>query len=195
MSKLNEWMEQGRISPDSVYKLNLFVDLIAEWNRRINLTGFKTKDEITKFLIEESVLALLAFPMSGKRVLDFGSGAGIPGLVWAACDATIALTSLEIRQKKISFQKEVLRATGISAEVVAGRFPEAVAGRQFDVIATRAIRYDARLWDNAGQLLVDDGCFLRFAGAGSPERGWRSVKISPRSSLLVKDRKRSGTVP
>src|SRR5262249_21636393 len=132
---LQHWKAQGRIDSAAFEKLSSFVNLLLEWNSRINLTGFRTASEIEDILIEPCIAALEALQFPGKSVLDFGSGAGIPGLVWAACLPDLSVTSLEIRQKKAAFQKEVLRKSGIHAEVIAGRFPDAVGDRKFDVIA------------------------------------------------------------
>lgn len=173
------------INADTRGKLSLFVDLLLEWNARINLTGFGTRAEIEERLIEESVRALEVLWISGLRVLDFGSGAGIPGIVWAACEPSAVVTSLEIRQKKIAFQKEALRFAGIRAEIVQGRFPEAVAGRQFDVIVTRAIRFSPSLWKPAVSLLAPGGRLVRFASAGSREEGWDTFDIGGNAALLV----------
>lgn len=185
MNDPSSWKEAG-ISPDAASKLSLFVDLILEWNARINLTGLRTRTEIEERLIGESVAALRALPVSGKTVLDFGSGAGIPGLVWAACDDSARITSLEIRQKKVAFQKEVLRTAGIDAEVVQGHFPEAVTGRQFDVIVTRAIRFSPSLWTAAEALLAPGGCLVRFGTPRQEEPGWSVLPISPGTTLLIR---------
>ncbi len=137
-------------------------------------------------LIGESILAARAFPMSGKRVLDFGSGAGIPGLVWATYDPSIHLTSVEIREKKVAFQKEVVRKLQVKAEIIRGKFPESVSDRQFDVIATRAIRFSNQLWTQASLLLSPGGSLMHFANPDVEEKGWRSLPVSDRTSLLIR---------
>jgi 16S rRNA (guanine527-N7)-methyltransferase len=167
-------------------RLSRFATLIHQWNSRINLTGYKTIQRIHDQLMLESAAALSILKLSNESVLDFGSGAGVPGLVWACCKSSLQVTSLEIRQKKIAFQKEVVREIGISAEVICGLFPAAVQGRQFDVIVSRAIRYDPSLWEECGSLLLPNGVFVRFAAPGSVERGWNSVPASSATTLLVK---------
>jgi len=181
---LTECKAQRRISSTAFEQLSSFVSLLLEWNRRINLTGFRAASEIENLLIEPCIAALEVLRFPGNAILDFGSGAGIPGLVWAACCPDLNVTSLEIRQKKVAFQKEVLRKTGIQAEIVAGRFPDAVMGRKFHVVATRAIRFSPGLWDCARSLLNPGGMMLRFASQASAEAGWQSVKIAEKSFLL-----------
>lgn len=176
------------ISQDSLQKLWVLVELIQEWNARINLTGFRSKEEIQERLLGPAVLALAKVSLAGKSVLDFGSGAGIPGLVWAICEKETRVTSVEIRHKKIAFQKEVVRATGVQAEVLHGMFPDIVANRAFDVVASRAIRFSPELWEDALEHLNPGGLCVRFAGADASEDGWQSVRLSEESSLLIRKR-------
>ena len=177
------------IAAESIRKLKIFRDLILEWNPNINLTAFRTPKEIDEILIGESVRALSAISISGKHVLDFGSGAGVPGLVWAICDPSARITSLEVRHKKIAFQKEVLRTTGVEAEVLQGHFPEAVSGCKFDVVASRGLRFTAPLVRAAVQLLEAGGMLVRFASPGAVEDGWTSSIISPFTTLMFQVKK------
>jgi 16S rRNA (guanine527-N7)-methyltransferase len=173
MSFLAKWRDEGVLSSPVFEKLSAFTDLILRWNSQINLTGLRTREEVEEILI-------------GESILDFGSGAGIPGLVWLIYDPTVQLTSLEVRTKKVAFQKEVVRLLPLRAEIVCGHFPEAVSGERFDIIATRAIRFDPKLWDQAAGLLAQGGRFLRFGTTGPPDTGWQSIPISERSVLWIR---------
>ncbi|PWT88788.1 MAG: hypothetical protein C5B54_10010 [Acidobacteria bacterium] len=186
VTNLQHWKEQGLISPTAFQQLSAFVDLILEWNSRINLTGFKTRESMEEKLMGDSIAALSKVQIPGKRILDFGSGAGIPGLVWAACDPSARIVSLEIRQKKVAFQKEVLRQTSISADVRIGLFPEAVQNEKFDIIVSRAIRFDPDLWIKGASLLNPGGQFIRFASRETNENGWTTAPITDQSSLLIR---------
>jgi 16S rRNA (guanine527-N7)-methyltransferase len=185
MSLLSKWKDEGTLEKGAYETLQRFLDLLIHWNSKINLTGLGSREAIEEILIEESVLAIRAFPMTGKRVLDFGSGAGIPGLIWAIVDPSLQLTSLEIRSKKVSFQKEVVRTLGLSMEVMQGRFPFAVRGRKFDIITTRAVAFDPGLVKSGLALLEPSGSLLRFASSSSQDNGWRVKPISDRSSLHI----------
>jgi len=186
MSFLAKWKDEGLLSSTVFEKLNAFTNLLLHWNSRVNLTGLVSTDSIEEILIGESILAARVFPLSGKRVLDVGSGAGIPGLIWLICDPTIQLTSLEIRTRKVAFQKEVIRLLQLPAEILCGRFPDAVSNRKFDVVATRAVRFDSKWLPEATGVLAEGGRLLRFSASGAVDSGWRSVPVSKRSALWIR---------
>lgn len=183
-----QWKDN--LSPAAISKLSAFSDLILRWNSRINLTGYRTRDQIDELLIGESVLSMRALQNAGyvkdvTSILDFGSGAGVPGLVWAMMDLPVGITSLEIRQKKIAFQKEVVRDLGLKARIVLGKFPDAVSGERFDLIASRAIRFDPKIWDQGRPLLNPGGHFVRFASANVIESGSETIPVSDKTSLQI----------
>lgn len=177
---------QGLLTEIAQSKLSSFVDLILEWNARINLTGYKDRDALEELLIGESVLALTGAKIAGKRILDFGSGAGIPGLVWAICEPAASIVSVEVRQKKIAFQKEAVRTLEVSAEIKRGTFPEAVESESFDIVVSRAIRFSPSLWKEAEAMLNPGGSLIRFVRLQAPpEEGWKRIPISKNSALMV----------
>lgn len=178
--------KDAAIEPAAEGQLSAFCDLILEWNPRINLTGFRTAEEIREKLFLPCIWALKFVSLAGKDVLDFGSGAGIPGLVWAICSPKASIHSLEIRQKKVAFQKEVIRQVGLNSEAIAGLFPDAIRGRQFDVIASRAIRFSEKLWAAAETHLREGGVLVRFGSGGEDQAGWRSEVFPDGSRLLLR---------
>jgi 16S rRNA (guanine527-N7)-methyltransferase len=184
---LQDWKKQGHISESTARQLTLFAAAIHDWNPRINLTGFKTVEQIEEVLIGECLRALPHLQSAGRSILDFGSGAGVPGLVWAIAQPSCTVTSVEIRQKKVAFQKEMVRAMQLkNAEILSGLFPEAVADRRFDVIVTRAIRFSPKLWADARRLLTPDGRLVQFSTPGKdPGAGWMSVPVSPLTTLWI----------
>jgi 16S rRNA (guanine527-N7)-methyltransferase len=186
MSFLKQCTEQGLIDEAAFHKLSTFADLILEWNSRINLTGFKTREPMEEILLGEPIHALRYLRLDSEDLLDFGSGAGVPGFVWLICRPRLSLTSVESRQKKVAFQKEVARTLGLAPQIVAGRFPEAVAGRQFDVVATRAIRFSPAVWNDAAALVRPGGCLVRFTPAQERSPDWTSFPLDARSALAVR---------
>jgi 16S rRNA (guanine527-N7)-methyltransferase len=183
---LKQWTSEGLLPPNTTGKLSRFLDLLTQWNARTNLTGLRSRPEMEEILIGESLFAAKALSLAGKSVLDVGSGAGIPGIVWAIFDPTIRLTSLEARDKKVAFQKEVQRDLSLSVEILKGLFPDAVSGRQFDILVTRAVRYTTAFEKQAISSLLPGGSVVRFVAANATEEGWESRAVSPRAAILIR---------
>ena len=79
------------------------------------------------------------FPREIGTLLDFGSGAGFPGIPIAICRPEIKVTLAESQQKKAAFLEEAVRLLGISSEVFGRRVETMPETRGFDAVALRAV--------------------------------------------------------
>jgi len=87
-----------------------YLDLLAAWGRRVNLSAARTRAERIAILIQPA-LALLPLLLPGA-LLDVGSGNGTPGLVLALLEPQRAVTLLEPRARRWAFLREAARACG-----------------------------------------------------------------------------------
>ena len=118
-------------------QLALYLELILKWNTRINLTAIRAPQEIVRRHFGESLFAGLHLgPCSS--LLDFGSGAGLPGIPIQLLRPDIPVTLAESRGRKAAFLREVVRALGLPTEVWAGRV-ESMPHSPFDTVALRAV--------------------------------------------------------
>jgi 16S rRNA (guanine527-N7)-methyltransferase len=91
-------------------RLEAYLDLLAQWSRRINLTGARTAEERVALLVAE---VLPAGPLvDAGSLLDVGSGNGSPGLVLALLRDELDVTLLEPRARRWAFLREAVRVTG-----------------------------------------------------------------------------------
>jgi 16S rRNA (guanine527-N7)-methyltransferase len=90
--------------------LGRYLDLVAAWNARINLTGAHTPEERVRVLVAPVWPA--AATLEPGPLLDLGSGNGSPGLVLAALRPDVPATLLEPRQRRWAFLREAARAIG-----------------------------------------------------------------------------------
>jgi 16S rRNA (guanine527-N7)-methyltransferase len=139
--------------------LGRYLDLLNKWNRALNLTAEREeKKQVVRSLVDSLAAATVA-PEQG-RVLDLGSGAGLPGYPIKFARPGIEITLAESRQKKADFLKAVARELGLTGvKVHAGRAEE--LGREgeakFDVVLVRAVAELSELVLIARPLLAASG--------------------------------------
>ncbi len=134
-----------------------YLGLLLRWNARVNLTAVRDADGILGRHFVESIACARALPQEIVSLLDFGSGAGFPGVPIALCRPEIAVTLAESQGKKAAFLQEAVRVLGSSA-VVHGRRAELVT-HPFDCVTLRAVdRMEAAV--SAASRLVGPGGWL-----------------------------------
>jgi len=132
----------GLLDGDVVGKLSAYLELLLRWNARTNLTAITEPEEIVRRHFGESLLvaAALGRELPGTAtVLDFGSGAGFPGVPVALACPQMRVTLAESQGKKAAFLREAVRTLGLTAEVWAGRVEAMPAARRFDAVTMRAV--------------------------------------------------------
>jgi 16S rRNA (guanine527-N7)-methyltransferase len=120
-------------------QLSTYLDLLLKWNARTNLTAIRDPEEIVRRHFGESLFAASHLAPDVTTLLDFGSGAGFPGLPIALLRPDIQVTLAESQNKKAAFLREVIRTLNLTTEVWAGRVEAMPVTRQFDTVALRAV--------------------------------------------------------
>ena len=119
-------------------RLIRYAELLERWSGRHNLVRFASRQE----LVERHILdALAALPLleGGGRLLDVGSGAGLPGVPLLAARPDWRGTLVEPRQKRWAFLRTVVRDLELPAEVICSRYQELPQGPPVDRITVRAV--------------------------------------------------------
>lgn len=126
--------------PESLIdQLVSYAALLLRWNARLNLTSIRTSEEIVRRHFVESVFAARHLPQEIDTLLDFGSGAGFPGVPIALSRPEIQVTLAESQSKKAAFLREAVRNLSLDSEVYAGRVEDLPSSRTFDVVTLRAV--------------------------------------------------------
>jgi 16S rRNA (guanine527-N7)-methyltransferase len=118
--------------------LGRYLDLLMKWNARTNLTAIRNPEEIVTRHFGES-LFMARHLGDCKTVLDYGSGAGFPGIPIQLSRPELSVTLAESQGKKNAFLREVIRELGLDTKVWAGRVEAMSAERCFDLVALRAV--------------------------------------------------------
>jgi 16S rRNA (guanine527-N7)-methyltransferase len=143
------------LDASAVGQLNSYVSLILRWSARVNLTSLRDEDGIISRHIIESIEVSNTLPAGIGTLLDFGSGAGLPGIPIAVCRPDIQVTLAESQNKKAAFLMEAVRVLGLTATVHSGRAEELKT--QFDCVTLRAVDKMARAVKSAASLVTPSG--------------------------------------
>jgi 16S rRNA (guanine527-N7)-methyltransferase len=160
------------VADDLIARLGAYLDLLARWNRRINLTSFDldtpTDAAIDRLIVEP--LRAAAFVRNGDRLaVDVGSGGGSPAIPIALACSWLHMTLVEVRARKAAFLREAVRTLALSgARVEAAAFGALVEdtslAKQVDVVTMRAVRADREIWATIDALLAPRGRVLWLGG-------------------------------
>lgn len=136
-----------------------YLALLAHWNRAYNLTAVRDPGAMVAYHLLDS-LSLLPY-MNGRRCLDIGTGAGLPGLVLALARTDQHWVLLDSNNKKTRFLEHVKMQLGLNnIEVVHDRIDAYAPSVLFDTVTARALTTLDQLCSWAGSLLAPGGRLL-----------------------------------
>jgi len=136
--KLHEGINELGLAVNEQQENALFqyLQLLEKWNKRFNLTAVRDLNEMVSLHLLDS-LSIVPFIKAG-RLLDVGTGAGLPGIPLAICFPDIQFTLLDSNGKKIRFCRQAIMELGLkNIQAVQARI-ESYDGEEFDQITTRA---------------------------------------------------------
>jgi 16S rRNA (guanine527-N7)-methyltransferase len=157
-ARLNAALAEAGLEPLDAGLTGKFVQylsLILRWNGRLNLTSLRTEDAIISNHLRDSIVCATAIPEGVRTLLDFGSGAGLPGIPIALCRPEISVTLAESQGKKVAFLQEAIRTLGMKATVHAGRAETLRA--VFDCVSLRAVDKMPKAVGGAATLVAPGG--------------------------------------
>jgi 16S rRNA (guanine527-N7)-methyltransferase len=140
------------VSNETLAKLETYAAVLIKWQKTINLVAPGTLDAIWHRHFADCAQLLAFAPPSTKRWVDFGSGAGFPGLVIAimvndagfraAGRARLTVTLIESDQRKCAFLREAARQTSTVVDIVGSRIESSTTQSRVglqDVVSARAL--------------------------------------------------------
>lgn len=194
---LSQRFEQRGIAVSSIQleRLTCYVEHLMQWRRRVNLTGLHQAERVMDVLVVESLDFLQRQVLvPAARVLDLGTGAGVPGVPLAICAPDLQVTLLDRTAKKIAFLHHLVRRLGLynchphweTAESYAAQLS---AADRFDVVVTRGVGRIDDMQCLAAPFLRSGGALVlrkpygsdevQELMAGSMSTGWSRHYIIP----------------
>jgi 16S rRNA (guanine527-N7)-methyltransferase len=151
------------LEPAQVEQLDRYRQLLWEWNEKINLTRHTTMEKfVTRDVVDSLQLAELL--EKGERVLDVGTGGGVPGVILAIARPDLKVSLAESTQKKARAVEEMVEQLGLPATVYACRAEDVLEMATFDTLVARALASLTKVltwvkphWESFDRLLLIKG--------------------------------------
>jgi 16S rRNA (guanine527-N7)-methyltransferase len=143
--------------------LTTFLSLLQRWNRVYNLTAVRDLvDMVPRHVLDSMAVARHLRP---HRVLDVGSGAGLPGVPLAVVCPDLEFILLDSNAKRTRFLTQVKAELALdNVEVVSARVERYNRGVKYDTVISRAFAAPAAFVQLAGHLTATDGILLSMQG-------------------------------
>jgi 16S rRNA (guanine527-N7)-methyltransferase len=193
--RLNEILAslgEKALEPALAARFGAYAALLVRWNARMNLTAVRDEEGTLRRHFVESIACARLLPSEIPSLLDFGSGAGLPGIPIALCRGEIAVTLAESQGKKAAFLHEAARVLDLKVRVHGGRAE--LMGEHFGCVTLRAVdrmgdavRIASGLVANGGWLAllttVSDESSIRNWAEGAFE--WSPAVVLPGASERI----------
>jgi 16S rRNA (guanine527-N7)-methyltransferase len=181
------------VSRETLEALGRYVEILAKWQKAINLVGPTTLPDAWNRHIVDSAQLLPLLPPDARRLADLGTGAGFPGLVLAAMRPDLEVILVESDARKAAFLGEAARFMRLA------RMPKTVISRietappaQADVVTARALAPLKQLLVWADRHRADPAICLFHKGKDwqseltDARRGWE-IEVEPTPSVTDRD--------
>ncbi len=145
-----------------------YTALVADWNTRVNLVSGRDLERFLRYHLLDSLKTACCFDFrKTENVLDFGSGAGLPGIPLAIAFPHLAISLVDSRQKRCIFLEEAVQALGFHrVSVHWSRLEEFDVSRDgsFDAVTTRGTVALASFFTDAARFLRPGGTLIAIKG-------------------------------
>jgi 16S rRNA (guanine527-N7)-methyltransferase len=155
---LNSLLQEAgspQLDPELAAKFETYLALLQKWNAKTNLTAIRDAESILRRHFLESILCARSLPANIATLLDFGSGAGFPGIPIALINIDLKVTLAESQHKKAAFLREAVRSLNLTTSVHSGRAED--LRQTFDCITLRAVDHMEKAIPAALPLLAPGG--------------------------------------
>lgn len=169
--------------PSALYtQLSTYLDLLLRWNARTNLTAIRDPEGIVCRHFGEGLFCGREINKrlpAAASVLDFGSGAGFPGLPIQLLLPEFRVTLAESQGKKAAFLREAVRTLGLSTEVWADRVEVMPSTRRFQVVTLRAVDHMEEALETARKRIEPGGFLVSFTSYAPPDTAHPAAESIP----------------
>ncbi len=159
------------LAESTLQKLCAFGQAVVEQNKVMNLTAITEPEQVANLHLLDSLTVLAAYPLSGKKVIDVGCGAGFPGVPLKIACPSAQVTLLDSLGKRMTWLEQILPQLGADATCITARAEEAVSAcrEQYDVATSRAVARLNILLELTAPFVKVDGAVLAMKGSAAAQ--------------------------
>lgn len=178
------------LTEEQVKSLLMFINLLVEWNSKINLTGISSRSRIITELLLDSMIPVPFLPQKGELV-DLGSGAGFPALIIKILRPDLGMRLIESNGKKVSFLKHAIRSLHLKDITPVNDRIEIVTKHNrpwcCNVVTSRAMASFEKIVQLSDSFLAPDGIIVGFLGGNGEDELKKIQTLFLKNNLSLKD--------
>ena len=187
---INEFKKINIIIDEDIFeKLYNYKDLLIEWNKKFNLTTIVNEKDIFLKHFFDSIMITKYAELNNKKICDFGTGAGFPGMVIAILFPKSSVTLLESNKKKTIFLEEVKNNLKLNNVTIINERAE-IYGKTnrelFDIVTCRAVSNLNIILELSISLLKINGLFIPLKASVDEELNESKEKMNKLGYKLIK---------
>ena len=157
------------LPPDAREKLEAYIALLAKWNATFNLTAIREPERMVTHHVLDALAVLPHLPDADSRprlrLLDVGSGGGVPAIPLAIARPQWHIVALDSNHKKGAFLQQAINELPLpNAEAVVARVEEYVPSAPFDIVISRAFADLATFVNSSARHVAPDGVLVAMKG-------------------------------
>lgn len=162
-----------RFSVEQIEQFYRYMNLLIEWNEKMNLTAItEPKEIILKHFIDS--ITILKYIDDNSKLVDVGTGAGFPGVPLSIMNPTLKITLVDSLNKRLIFLQEVVKELNLkNIEIVHARAEEFGQNKncreKFDIATSRAVANLATLSEYLVPLVKIDGKIISMKASNAKE--------------------------
>ncbi|WP_245153826.1 16S rRNA (guanine(527)-N(7))-methyltransferase RsmG [Allopusillimonas ginsengisoli] len=182
------------VSADQALALQAYIEQLQRWNRTYNLTALRHPDQMLVQHIFDSLSIvkpiseeLYKNTVNNPKIMDIGSGAGLPGVVLAIMRPEWQIECVDAVQKKMAFVRQMSGSLKLPNLQATHARVEQLGPANADIVVSRAFASLADFADLAGRHVASQGWLLAMKGQSPDEEqaalqqqtNWRVSRLEP----------------
>lgn len=159
-----------RYDQKTLQKFETYMQLVLDWNQKVNLTSITNEREfVIKHFVDSILCAELPALAKAKTIIDIGTGAGFPGIPLALIYPDIKFVLMDSVNKKLIIVKEILTKLGLkNVTLIHGRAEDLGHQKQhrehYDICVSRAVARLQVLSEYCLPFVKKEGYFIAYKG-------------------------------